>query len=473
MFRDGEETEEESLPSSALNSDSDSEASSNLEEAPAAERVPDPNATRHSKRAQAHKPLNYSAKHHPSDAQLPGFQHKARKLKQDAKRAAKALAKTVTVTKQPSSAAVVVNKAKNVDEQISAIEDEVEQTSASEDELREPSRPHKRLRILSDDRQSPQKSKAAKGKKKATTSKGNGRPRALTNTVKEAINDISERQETPPEDDDEFSLMARKKAEAMASQAYQILSSDRTPMDTSENPASDLAKVGEHSYPEERMGPRKATHRQSQLMSDADKENEQSRLQSFSRFAASQPDLSRNVKFTTTPATGESDILLSDPPLPSEFEDLLFEDTEKHTQPSEDKQDQLTSGTLLDDVPVSQRERSDGFEHPPREDDALPPSNQMHKSTLRQHKKEAAEPTNQYPSPAENCDKPSNSFSTVNTYRVPVQVEHVLTQLEGESAELRPVDDLLHKFTTIGPESDHDPPSTDSGIDGGIHAETA
>lgn len=56
----------------------DEEEESDVQELP--RRGPDPRASRHSARAEANKPVNYSRKHHPQDGRLPGHQKKARQL---------------------------------------------------------------------------------------------------------------------------------------------------------------------------------------------------------------------------------------------------------------------------------------------------------------------------------------------------------------------------------------------------------
>lgn len=90
---DDAQTDEESLPSSAESDGgessgdegSDSSEDDGDEEEEPTQRQPDPKATRHSKRNATSKTVNYSTKHHPQDASLPGHRHKARKLKKQQK----------------------------------------------------------------------------------------------------------------------------------------------------------------------------------------------------------------------------------------------------------------------------------------------------------------------------------------------------------------------------------------------------
>ncbi|KAK5692996.1 hypothetical protein LTR97_010472 [Elasticomyces elasticus] len=70
------ETSEESEPTLAGDSESETDNDSDLPIV--ISRAPDPNASRHSKRTEAQKPVNYSRKFHPNDLDLPGFKAKAK-----------------------------------------------------------------------------------------------------------------------------------------------------------------------------------------------------------------------------------------------------------------------------------------------------------------------------------------------------------------------------------------------------------
>ena len=81
----GCETEEESLPESARDEASEHDSDEAAEdEIVVYNRKPDPAASRTSKRSEAKKFVNYSAKHHKDDHCIPGFQYKARQLKRAA-----------------------------------------------------------------------------------------------------------------------------------------------------------------------------------------------------------------------------------------------------------------------------------------------------------------------------------------------------------------------------------------------------
>ncbi|KAK5674541.1 hypothetical protein LTS10_012737 [Elasticomyces elasticus] len=72
------ETSGESEPTLAGDSDSDQSGVDNDSDSPVTSRAPDPKASRHSTRAEAQKPRNYSRKFHPNDLDLPGFKAKAK-----------------------------------------------------------------------------------------------------------------------------------------------------------------------------------------------------------------------------------------------------------------------------------------------------------------------------------------------------------------------------------------------------------
>lgn len=152
---DAGETSDDSLPSSAKGSDEESK-DSEVEILPA--RTPDPRATRHSKRAEAKKTVDYSRNHHPQDRSLPGYQHKARLLRRAKKRARKQSLSERQSSPQPDDGQEENVALYSEDE----AGDDLEQAI---DELRgkAPSKPRKRLCVLSDDRSSsPQKSKNTK-----------------------------------------------------------------------------------------------------------------------------------------------------------------------------------------------------------------------------------------------------------------------------------------------------------------------
>ncbi|KAK5716035.1 hypothetical protein LTR15_009860 [Elasticomyces elasticus] len=75
------ETSEESEPTLGSDSDSsedDQSGGDDNNQSFSRTRVPDPKASRHSKRTEAQKPRNYSRKFHPNDLDLPGFKAKAK-----------------------------------------------------------------------------------------------------------------------------------------------------------------------------------------------------------------------------------------------------------------------------------------------------------------------------------------------------------------------------------------------------------
>lgn len=77
---DDGETDDESLPTSARDdgSETNNESSSDNDDSSLLIRESDSRATRVSSRIVNQTYVNYSAKHHPQDAHIPGFQHKAR-----------------------------------------------------------------------------------------------------------------------------------------------------------------------------------------------------------------------------------------------------------------------------------------------------------------------------------------------------------------------------------------------------------
>lgn len=78
----GEESSSEDEPELSSGEGTDSDGSNSSDESDTATaRLPDPRATRHSARPEAHKQVNYSKAHHPQDHSLPGFQHRAKRRK--------------------------------------------------------------------------------------------------------------------------------------------------------------------------------------------------------------------------------------------------------------------------------------------------------------------------------------------------------------------------------------------------------
>lgn len=170
------ETDEETLPSSAGGSDNESEASG--DDADASDQValvrrPDPKASRRSSRSQVQKTVNYSAKHHPQDARIPGFQHKARSLREAQRSASKK-------SKKSKPHAVVID-----DE-----DDEAEAEDGTVDEdtrTQSPPRPRKRLRILEAVRPSPRK-----GRRSKRTQDSNSRPKGRRILISDDVDSIAE-----------------------------------------------------------------------------------------------------------------------------------------------------------------------------------------------------------------------------------------------------------------------------------------
>ncbi|KAK5165116.1 uncharacterized protein LTR77_009213 [Saxophila tyrrhenica] len=154
-----DETDEESLPSSAKDgSESEDPASDEDDEddVPLV-REPDPGATRRSSRASAQTLVNYSAKHHPQDSNLPGYQHKARALRLKRKQTGRQSTSTGVHSQSP-------------------IEVDDDEPDAEDDaiEVAPQAPPRKKLRVLDDNRATESKAKqrsrkrAGRGRKKAS-----------------------------------------------------------------------------------------------------------------------------------------------------------------------------------------------------------------------------------------------------------------------------------------------------------------
>ena len=165
-MRDNEvETDEESLPSSARDSDSDQdgedEGSSEEEDLPT-QRELDPRAIRHSARGEAKKVVNYSTKIHPQDHSLPGYQHKAKQLKRS-----QAMGKSNAARFPPHSK----KRAATSDPTSDGVESLLS-------EVRQLKRPHKRLSVLDNDREHAEKTQHQTKKIKETKKTKETKPSA-------------------------------------------------------------------------------------------------------------------------------------------------------------------------------------------------------------------------------------------------------------------------------------------------------
>lgn len=183
---DDAETDEESLPTSARDSDASSESHNNEssdEEVETIERIPDPRATRHSGRSAAQKTVDYSSKHHPQDHSLPGHQHKARARKRMLKDAKRSMSLTPKPAKIPGSTIDLTKEA--TDEESEAEEQEEEEpeegpavtkTARKLTEQKSES-PRKQLRTLTASR------KRGKGKKTSVKKAGTGSSSDVVNLL--------------------------------------------------------------------------------------------------------------------------------------------------------------------------------------------------------------------------------------------------------------------------------------------------
>lgn len=143
---DGEETEAESLPSDAKQSGTESESESESSDSESndaddepVQRKPDPRASRQSSRKS--KAVNYSSKYHPQDANIPGFQHKAKQAKR--------------FVKHEITSPAVFRSQKRKSEAVTIDEDVEDDEIEFEDQLLR--RPRKQLRTVDHVRISPQK----------------------------------------------------------------------------------------------------------------------------------------------------------------------------------------------------------------------------------------------------------------------------------------------------------------------------
>ena len=172
---DHAETDEETLPSSARHSDASDESEedeSSGEDSREMTRAPDPKATRQSTRPSKAKTVNYSAKHHPQDFALPGFQHKARRQKKALKQATRGHSSASKSTESPLNAIDPTNEeatdAESIDD--GAMEGEAMNGGPEPDGAGtngvtpERTNPRKRLRVLGDDRDRGNGSKSKKTK---------------------------------------------------------------------------------------------------------------------------------------------------------------------------------------------------------------------------------------------------------------------------------------------------------------------
>ena len=78
------ETSDEEEPELCSGESSDTDDKIDDVETPT-ERIPDPRAVRHSARAEAKKPVNYSKKHHPQDDAIPGFGRRTKRKRRSAR----------------------------------------------------------------------------------------------------------------------------------------------------------------------------------------------------------------------------------------------------------------------------------------------------------------------------------------------------------------------------------------------------
>ena len=191
---DNSETEEESLPSSAADSDANTDIAENdsvLDDGKPELRVPDPKATRFSARTGTQKSVNYSTKHHPQNNSLPGYQHKARKL-------AKQLVRSVSTTPTPKLPRSKASSTKKRSAPITGNEDannELEGDSPNEKaqksvELRQKAKPRKALRTLNNGRQ--QSSPDPESKSTEPSSESNSGQMTLDDSMVQGIDILVE-----------------------------------------------------------------------------------------------------------------------------------------------------------------------------------------------------------------------------------------------------------------------------------------
>lgn len=197
---DEAETDEESLPSSARQSDASDESgqdASSGEDSREVIREPDPKATRHSTRPSKAKTVNYSTKHHPQDYRLPGFQHKARMQKESLKRARRSRSSPLTSAQSPLDAINVTNEedadAENLDHEATGGETTIEAPTndAEPDRAKaERSQPLKRLRVLKDDRERGNGKKSKKTKSSSESAKN--KEAALSDSTTESFDPLAD-----------------------------------------------------------------------------------------------------------------------------------------------------------------------------------------------------------------------------------------------------------------------------------------
>lgn len=221
---DDAETDEESLPSSAKSQDEssgdeDSDSDSSEEEKEPAQRQPDPKATRHSKRSATSKAVSYSTKHHPQDASLPGYQHKARKLKEQAKASWRTLpsAQNPVVEIEASTGPTIrdtASKAKRAQPTGSRAIAKQSTKSARE------SSPRKKLRTLADDRGQPSPTKPTL-------------QRNATETGSDMIQLLDIVAKTTTLDASAENTSAKSSNEEIASSEHEVASSAQDPSSTS------------------------------------------------------------------------------------------------------------------------------------------------------------------------------------------------------------------------------------------------
>ena len=175
---DQAETDEETLPSSARHSDArtDSEEDeSSGEDSGEVTRVPDPKATRHSTRPSKAKTVNYSAKHHPQDYGLPGFQHKAKLQKMALKRATK-------ISRSSKSPLNAIDLSKEEATGTESLEEAAREGDAIDGAE---ARPRKKLRSLEDDRETGNAKKSKKSTRTMREVKNNSMP--LSDSIADSL----------------------------------------------------------------------------------------------------------------------------------------------------------------------------------------------------------------------------------------------------------------------------------------------
>ena len=150
---------------------SQEEDHSEVEELPA--RIPDPKATRRSKRAEANKAVNYNSKTHPQDAFMTGYGGKAAQSSHTS-------GKHSTTSASPEVA--IPRGLNNFEDGVVICDSDDDEPELEPDE---PSRARKKLRTLSDARSSPQKPRRNPRSPKKSSKAATGQSDPLVDTLQE------------------------------------------------------------------------------------------------------------------------------------------------------------------------------------------------------------------------------------------------------------------------------------------------